>query len=161
MWHDNLMEQLELHVRRRTFNSLALGIASALGTRADGKLDKRAQFVRDLSGGYEQQLVGVDLADVDLIFRNMRDPVLGTGFGVGASRAVDAAVDALRDAGRLGNHAIVTIAFPRKHWRLLEFKAAMTTARAQLDSGTGLQIYVLCADDRIENGVVRVSVLTG
>lgn len=145
---------------RRTFGALAMAVLPAVESGAADVDHRRAQFARDLARSYERQYVAIDLHDVNGVFQGMREPVLGVGVATGPDRAVLAAQAAVRDAGRLGDQALVIIAFPPRQWRLSEYTRVLRNVGARL-AADATAIYGICDDETLTGGSVRVSVLTG
>lgn len=154
------MDSDSLKLGRRAFAALAIAAVPAASVHVRGAEMRQAQFLRDLALSYEQQLIGVDMEDVDIVFRGLRAPVLGYGVASGLGRAAAAAEAAVRDAGRVGGHLLVVIAAAPGNWQYGEHKLAFNTV---LDHATADEyaIYAPCEDPSVPAGQMRVSILTG
>lgn len=151
-------------VDRRAFSVfLASALPSAGAAPHRGGLaatTDREQFLRDLMRSFEQQITGLDMADVRSVLAGLRTPSFRSCVASGSDRAGQAT-----RRGMAGRHssvgwALVVAAFRPGEIRWSEYKAVCDLTRACLDPQAFI-IFGACHDDRLTPGSVRVSALLG
>lgn len=121
----------------------------------------RARFLEDVVRVYRNPVVGIDIVDIEVVFRGVRSPTLGVGTASGEWRARRAAAQAIHEAGsRAASHALMVFAFAPGELRLSDSKFARNLINSQLDTDTFI-VSGLIESEQLAPGSMRVSVLLG
>ena len=122
----------------------------------------RAQFLDDVERTYKRPLVRIDILDLDVLFREVREPALGIGIASGEGRAMAAAQQAFHEISkrRGAPNALIVLAFAPGEMRLGESQLAWVVIRELLGED-GFVLRGLIEDEQLARGTLRVSVLVG
>lgn len=152
---------------RRSF--IAVGICALPGFASPGALAgkahwrpvaRAAQLLSDIAACYRAQYFGFDLEDVNQVLSNVINPTIGIGKGTGHDRMQISTRAALADAGRIGDHVLITVALPAGEARLKDFASAYRTIRDTI-SPEAFAIYGGYEDLSLSPGSARVCTLIG
>jgi cell division GTPase FtsZ len=123
--------------------------------------DVRGRFLRDVVHTYKNPIVGIDIEDLEVVFRGVRSPALGVGVASGNYRPQRAAQQAFQAAGgRSAAHALIVVAFALGDMRNGEGKIAAREIYQHMDPDCFINIGLI-EDEQISRGTIRVSVLLG